>query len=99
MLKWGCHAKVNNDRSTRFWEGIWVGNTPLRLGRDCLICDCWEGDGWNINFRRALGEADMREWEILMNILEEYRLNGGMISLFGYWISQETILQDPCTED
>jgi hypothetical protein len=48
----------------------------LRLDRDCLICDCWEGDDWNINFRRALGEADMREWEILMNILEEYRLNG-----------------------
>jgi hypothetical protein len=24
----------------------------------------------------TLGEADMREWEILMNILEEYRLNG-----------------------
>jgi len=32
--------------------------------------------GTYINFRRALGEADMREWEILMNILEEYRLNG-----------------------
>jgi hypothetical protein len=24
----------------------------------------------------TLGDADMREWEILMNILEEYRLNG-----------------------
>jgi hypothetical protein len=33
-------------------------------------------NGWNVQFRRALGENDFNEWERLVNMLENFKLNG-----------------------
>lgn len=41
-----------------------------------LVGDCWEGGGWKVCFRKPLGHNDFREWERLMDIVEEFRLNG-----------------------
>lgn len=35
----------------------------------------WEGDGWNIEFLRTLGVEDTREWEWLVDLLDDFRLN------------------------
>lgn len=84
-LKWGCRAKVGNGNNVRFWEEVWVGEVPLKLelpslyhlcgDKECLVSDYWEGDGWHITFRRALGDEDMKEWERLIVLLDDFRLN------------------------
>jgi hypothetical protein len=84
-LKWGCKSEVNNDgMSTRFWEDIWAGDIPLGIefptlykicdSRRGLVGDCWEGDGWKISFKRHLGDSDFREWERLMDTLDDFRI-------------------------
>ena len=70
ILKWGCQVQVNNRESTRFWEEVWVGDIPLKLefptlhelcrDQDSMVSDNWAGDGWNIEFRRALGEMILK---------------------------------------
>jgi hypothetical protein len=52
-FKWGAKFVVNNGESTLFWEGVWIGEIPLKLSlprlyehsRDkrCLVSDCREG--------------------------------------------------------
>jgi len=80
ILKWGCQVQVNNGDSTRFWEKVWVEDISLKLefptlyelcrDQDSLVSDYWAGDGWNIEFKRALGEKDFKEqWERLTGIL------------------------------
>jgi hypothetical protein len=32
-------------------------------------------NGWNVQFRRALGANDFNEWERLVNMLENFKLN------------------------
>lgn len=72
-LKWGLKVVVNNGQKTRFWEEVWIGETPLKLefprlftlskDRGCLVANCWEGDGWKLDFNRPLGESDMMDWD------------------------------------
>lgn len=71
--------------SVLFWEDVWVGDIPLKLEFPSLyeICsetnvvvrDFWEGDGWNIRSRSALGGEDILEWDRLMVLLDDYVLN------------------------
>lgn len=80
----GLVSKVNNGRNTIFWDDVWIGSVPLKLEFEslylicdkpkCLVADCWAGDGWNIKFRRAFGETELKEWDRLMGSLEETRL-------------------------
>lgn len=51
--------------------------------KDHLVSSCWEGDGWNVSFIRALGDRDIREWEILMDKLKDYKLNDEMDDFLG----------------
>lgn len=55
ILKWGCYVTVNNGQNTMFLEDVWNGTEDgfpslynLSADKDCLVSDCWEGDGWNI---------------------------------------------------
>lgn len=45
--------------------------------KDCLVCECWEGDGWRVTFRRPLGDRDMSEWERMMDLLDNYQITVG----------------------
>lgn len=86
-LKWGCKVKINNGQNCRFWEEVWAGSIPLKLefpslydlcnDKNCLVSDCWAGDGWRVEFRRPLGDSDYREWEKLVSMLYWHRLNNG----------------------
>lgn len=29
IIKCGCQSSVNNGQNTRFWQEVWVGNSPL----------------------------------------------------------------------
>lgn len=85
VLKWGCQVIANNGKKARFWDEIWAGTVPLKLefpslyhlcsDRGCLIGDIWVGDSWKVDFRRPLGLGDMKEWDRMMVLLENYSLN------------------------
>lgn len=80
----GLISKVFNGRNTRFWEDVWLGDIPLKLEYanlfeicdkpKCTVADCWAGDGWRIGFRRALGESELKEWERLMECLDDKQI-------------------------
>lgn len=84
-LRWGCKSIVNNGLNTRFWEDVWAGDIPLKLDfpnlyelsadKGILVGTCSEGDGWNLNFKRPLGDRDFGDWESLMNRLDDFRIN------------------------
>lgn len=81
-LKWGLRVKIGNGQGTRFWEDVWVGEITLKLefprlyalskDSDCLVADCWVGDGWKLEFNRPLGEDAMTDWERLIDILDDF---------------------------
>lgn len=85
IFNWGCKCIVNHGLNTRFWEDVWVGEIPLKLefpnlfelcaDKEILVGDCWAGDGWCVRFRRPLGHKDFEDWEVLMNKLDDFRLN------------------------
>ena len=69
-----------------FWEHAWLHEGPLKEAfpklydccddKEILFHDCWNGEEWNLNFRRSFGLEEMREWENLMLELDHIQLNG-----------------------
>jgi len=65
ILKWDCRAEMNHGKNNLFWEDVWAGGIPMKLefpslyniceDKSCLVNDYWEGDGWNVRFRRGVG--------------------------------------------
>ena len=80
----GAVFKVNNGEKTKFWENIWIKDTKLKevfprlynccRDKDAMVCDCWDGEEWSINFRRSFGEEEVKEWEALLKELNRYQM-------------------------
>jgi hypothetical protein len=89
---------VGNDQNILFLEDVWNSNIPLKLeflglyviSKDTgvLVKDYWEGNGWNISFRRPLGRDDVLEWGRLIDMLDDFSLNEGEYSYI--WILEKS---------
>ena len=77
----GATFNLRNGRNILFWEDVWAGNIPLRLefpklygycyNKNCLVSDYWKEGEWRLDFSRSLSQADIVQWERLLNILEQ----------------------------
>ena len=78
--------KVNNGKGTRFWEDIWLGDTPLQQQytslyiiaqqKNVLVHDVFSGaPPINITFRRALIGDRWDSWSHLCLRLMDINLN------------------------
>jgi hypothetical protein len=64
----GAKHQVRNGASTRFWDGWWQGQGPLKDRYPTLyailadphvtVADCCSAEGWHIDFRRGLGARE-----------------------------------------
>ena len=81
----GAVFEVDNGKYVRFWEDVWNGDVPLKTAfpslydlsnnKSKVVRDVYDGENWNITFRRTLGTHDLELWEELMDRLEEVQLN------------------------
>lgn len=74
ILKWGCQVRVNSGSLTRFW-GAHASETgvPFPISDLCiskLLGKGMLGWGWSVKFRTPLGQADMLEWERMVEVLD-----------------------------
>jgi len=54
--------------------------------KECLVSNRWVEDNWRVKFSRAFRVEDMLlEWENLISLLENFRLNEEEDKLFGFW--------------
>lgn len=75
---------LGDGKKIKFWLDTWYGNVPLKLifpnlFRICrnpkqLVCQVVENDMLQIDFRRNFGENEMKEWEQLVEIVDEINL-------------------------
>jgi len=42
--------------------------------KNCLVSDCWKEGEWRLDFSRSLSQADIVQWERLLNILEQMEI-------------------------
>jgi hypothetical protein len=80
LFKWGAEYKVCRGDKIRFWHDSWVGNMPLKIqfaslyeineNQQDLVSDIWDGDEWDLTFRRNLQGSWTEEWTALQKILE-----------------------------
>lgn len=92
LFKWGAIYKVENGQHCSFWQDVWVGNVPLKIQyeeiykmvRDpsCLVADCWDEDGWGMDFKRALTCHEYNRWLELKESLADISLSDNPDSVF-----------------
>ncbi|PNT67967.1 hypothetical protein BRADI_3g34315v3 [Brachypodium distachyon] len=81
----GSAYEVGNGKWVRFWEDVWVGETPLcvhffRLFRCCeqqgdTVAQVLGDNGIHLSFRRTFGEAEQVEWAELCGVLDSVLLS------------------------
>jgi hypothetical protein len=69
----------------RFWEDVWMENTPLKLqfpdrysfcdNTEALVEDLYDVDGWDIGFRRTLTLREAEQRNLLLDRLQEVVLD------------------------
>jgi hypothetical protein len=61
---------VNNGKSIRFWEDVWVGEVILKLifpklyeysRENCVVSECWDNGEWVMHFARPLSQNEVRQ--------------------------------------
>jgi hypothetical protein len=71
LFKWGAIHQIGNGKLTQFWEDVWLTSSPLRLSFPALYIICNNKSisvsecanmGWQVQFRRMLGQEEMEEW-------------------------------------
>jgi hypothetical protein len=85
MFKWGAEYRVFKGDKIRFWQDLWIGNTPLNIqysslyeisnNQQDLVCDVWDGDDWSLSFRRNLHGVLIEDWMSLQQLLGEVQLD------------------------
>jgi hypothetical protein len=75
----GVVHHVGDGKLTQFWGDVWLTPSPLRLCFPRLfnicedeftsVAECAER-GWQLVFRRLLGDEEMQEWRSLQSMLE-----------------------------
>ena len=96
-MDWGASFSVNNGKSVRFWEDVWIRPIPLKLvfpklydfsyTKNCTVSDYRVGGEWRIPFRRSLGVAEVRQWEDMLEMLGEISLNDDEDQIF--WVHEK----------
>jgi hypothetical protein len=76
---------VGNGQLTQFWDDVWVTSSPMRLHfpnmyaicepKMLSVADC-AADGWQIKFRRMLGDTEMGEWSELQSLISGISMAG-----------------------
>ena len=79
-IKFGFRWKVGNGKKIRIWEDTWFGSSPLAVvfwdiytlsnNQGITIADSWDGEHLKLTFRRNFGDALMRQWFDLMEIVK-----------------------------
>jgi hypothetical protein len=59
VVSLGYRWKVGDGGSIKFWEDIWVGNSPLAM---------WDGNQIRGTFRRTLSKEMMVQWQEILEI-------------------------------
>lgn len=80
----GIGWKLGNGRRVRFWHDVRCGECPLKTAfprlfninqqLDLSIGKLWD-NGWNLSFRRNLGNKEVEEWRELSAHLAEVELS------------------------
>jgi hypothetical protein len=78
LFKWGAVHKVGNGIRTQLWNDVWIKSSSLRVcfprifaicdGRGISVAKCARA-GWDLHFRRMLGEAEAIEWAEMQGML------------------------------
>ena len=87
--------KVGNGRRVAFWLDPWVDKSPLNtlflrlfrisLNKSRAIADFWDTStsSWSINFRRALKEEEIVDFQTLLNLVQTFPLQQTMTNEYG----------------
>jgi hypothetical protein len=82
MVCIGAIHVVGDDRATRFWHDVWLGDVPLRVSFPTLFWvalfsdasvvanDVTDSHSWDVKFKRSFGVSDMACWERLFALLD-----------------------------
>jgi hypothetical protein len=75
----GYRWKIGNDKSIKFWEDIWFGNSPLAVQfwdiyfvsnqQTQTVSDIWDGQQIRCTFRRTFSEEMMVQCQELLVII------------------------------
>jgi hypothetical protein len=86
LFKWGAIFQVRNGKHDKFWKDCWAKEVPLSISHEnlyksvrdpnCCVFDCWDEDGWDMDFRRTLSAQEYNDWLELTNALDEFRPDG-----------------------
>jgi hypothetical protein len=84
-LKLGSCYDLGDGSATRFWDDVWLGDTPLKIKFPYIysivadpgktVSQLWSSDGWRIDLRRSLGAEELVEWEQLLADLANVHLS------------------------
>lgn len=80
IKKWlslGSAYELGNGKSVRFWEDVWLGDTPIKTqypnlynicgDKDWTVGQCCSDGEWEIQLRRSLGPDLLGEWNDLQD--------------------------------
>jgi hypothetical protein len=77
---------VGNGKHCRFWKDCWAKEVPISISHEklyklvrnpsCSVSDCWDEDGWDMDFKRALSIQEYNDWVELTESLNEYKPEG-----------------------
>jgi hypothetical protein len=77
--------KIKKGDRIRFWEDVWMGDTPLKLqfpdpysfcnDTEALVEDLYDVYGWDIGFRRTLTVREAEQRNLLLDRLQEVVLD------------------------
>ncbi|GJN39691.1 hypothetical protein PR202_gb28826 [Eleusine coracana subsp. coracana] len=83
--KVGFKWQVNNEKSVKFWEDWWFGNSSLAVQywdlykivneKEATIEEVWDGVNLKFTFRRTVSELGLQHWRELVNIASSVSLN------------------------
>lgn len=86
-FRWGAKFIISNGKDTLFWEYVWIWEVPLKLvfpspydfSRDkrCLVSDCFKTNERVLEFCRSFGQAEVMQWEALLELVKDVHLNEG----------------------
>lgn len=56
--------------------------------------DCWDEDGWDMDFRRTLSAQEYNDWLELTNALDEFRPDGEAADIV-LWALESNVIFPP----
>ncbi|KAF3647188.1 putative TMV resistance protein N-like [Capsicum annuum] len=84
-MKENLFIKVVNGNKTKFWNDVWIDQSPLRElfpdlfqicdNPDVRVGDYWSEQGWDISFRRSVNDWEIERVAELLGKLGSINLN------------------------